>query len=713
MTEFFVFIGFVITIMLLIQIKSGLNGKIDEMNTKLNALLLKEPYLKNQPVKETGPVKAEPGFPLETFSAPVLPVPEIIEEEKTPPVEAVEPAPLFKEKLFIPEYKDISYKSHQQLHTKEPVAMQEPVKVEDKPTFWERNPDLEKFIGENLFNKIGIAILVLGMGFFLKYAIDQNWINEIGRTFIGIICGGILISIAHRMRKSYAAFSSVLIGGGVAILYFTITIAFQQYHLFSQGLTFAILILVTGFTILLSIAYNRMELAILAILGGFSSPLMISAGEGNYIVLFSYILLLNTGMLVLAYFKKWNPLNIICYIFTIVLFGSWLTTKVINVPNAPYAGALFFATIFYFVFFLMNIINNIKEKIPFKAIEICILISNTFIYFSVGMLVLPYIQQGAFKGLFTALLAVFNFAFAYALYKNEKTDKNLIYLLIGLVLTFLSLIAPIQLQGNYITLFWAAEAVLLLWLSQKSGISLMKKASVLIMALMLGSLIMDWFNIYGDHSQVLLYPILNKGFVTTLLAIAGVFLFVKFLQKEEEDTQVLQLQVKNYKALLPLICILLIYTGCLLELSHQAGNYFLNAKTLSIGIYNYLFLAILSAIALKRSKPGFITTVLALNGVCLISFLLFYNHEIINIRASHLYENAPIGTFLIHYILTVLFLAVLFLSYKLVKRLNKESLLRVFQWVAAFCVCVYSKCRAGSCSGYIPIFIRKYSRLYP
>ncbi|HEX6225006.1 MAG TPA: DUF2339 domain-containing protein, partial [Chryseolinea sp.] len=115
-------------------------------------------------------------------------------------------------------------------HQRPPVARAPKPK---KPGFFERNPDLEKFIGENLANKIGIGVLVLGIGFFVKYAIDQEWINEIGRVFIGILCGALLLGIAHKMRKSFAAFSSVLVGGGLAVLYLTIAIAFHDYHIFS------------------------------------------------------------------------------------------------------------------------------------------------------------------------------------------------------------------------------------------------------------------------------------------------------------------------------------------------------------------------------------------------------------------------------------------------------------------------------------------------
>ncbi len=159
-----------------------------------------------------------------------------------------------------------------------------------RPSFWEnfmeKNPDIEKFIGENLFNKIGIAVLVIGIGFFLKFAIDKDWINEIGRTFIGFLCGAALIGLAHWMRKSFAAFSSVLVGGGVAVLYFTVAIAFHQYHLIGQTAAFLLEVLVTAFTVFLAVMYDRKELAVIAILGGFGAPFMVATGKGNLLCSF-------------------------------------------------------------------------------------------------------------------------------------------------------------------------------------------------------------------------------------------------------------------------------------------------------------------------------------------------------------------------------------------------------------------------------------------
>ncbi|MDP4131019.1 MAG: DUF2339 domain-containing protein [Bacteroidota bacterium] len=67
---------------------------------------------------------------------------------------------------------------------------------------WLRDtPDIEKFIGENLINKVGFAVLVLGISFFVKYAIDQEWINKTGRVCIGLFCG--MLKPVRNQRRSY------------------------------------------------------------------------------------------------------------------------------------------------------------------------------------------------------------------------------------------------------------------------------------------------------------------------------------------------------------------------------------------------------------------------------------------------------------------------------------------------------------------------------
>ncbi|MBL7835209.1 MAG: DUF2339 domain-containing protein [Cyclobacteriaceae bacterium] len=556
-----------------------------------------------------------------------------------------------------------------------------------KPGFFERNPDLEKFIGENLANKIGIAVLVLGIGFFVKYAIDQNWIGIYGRVAIGVLCGGLLLGLAHWLRKSFVAFSSVLVGGGIAVLYLTIAIAFHEYQIFSQTVAFLLMVIITGFTILLSVTYNRIELAVLAILGGFASPFMVSTGEGNYVVLFTYVLILDAGMLVLAYYKKWNLVNIVSYAFTLLLFSSWLSVRFDNADPSMVRGALIFATLFYVVFFAMNIVHNIRENVKFKALEITLLLSNTFFYFAAGMIILSGESGEGFKGLFTAALAVFNFVFAYLLYKNQRVDRNLIYMLIGFVLTFISLAAPIQLEGNYITLFWAAEAVLLLWLSQKSGITLMKIASAIVTGLMLISLIMDWNSLYfaydADPSLVI---ILNKGYITGIVSLISLVLSTYLLRFEKTFQEYIQ----PYKILLTISALGVLYATNYFELQHQLNIYFSDDATITIiiGTYNMLYIMGLLLSLRKLIPAGQKAEVAGFLGVISIfSFFVFYHHQFVSARDSFaIFKTTPATGFIFHYLYLALLLVIAVVSLRNIQKLedfNSKSY-NIYSWFYVF-----------------------------
>ena len=290
---------------------------------------------------------------------------------------------------------------------------------EPKPSFFERNPDLEKFIGENLVSKIGIAILVLAIGFFVKFAIDNNWIGPVARVGIGLLAGGILVFLAHTLRKNYKAFSSVLVGGGLAVFYFTITLAYHQFHLFSQTIAFIIMIVITIFAVVLSILYDRQELAIIALVGGFTAPFLVSDGSGNYKALFTYLIVLNTGLLTIAYNKAWRLMNFLAFIFTIILFAGWLILLPYETLSTVYGNALIFATVFYLLFFLINIANNIKANKKFVAADFSLLLVNTALFFSAGLYCLAKMNKVEYQGLFTILLGVLNLIASYFLFRKR------------------------------------------------------------------------------------------------------------------------------------------------------------------------------------------------------------------------------------------------------------------------------------------------------
>jgi uncharacterized membrane protein len=511
--------------------------------------------------------------------------------------------------------------------------------------------DLEKFVGENLISKIGIAILVLGVAFFVKFAIDNDWIGPAGRVAVGLICGALLAGVAHYLRKGYKAFSSVLIGGALAVFYFTIALAYHEYGLFGQTTSFIIMVVITLFAVALSLLYDRQELAVIALAGGFATPFMASNGSGDYMTLFIYLLILNGGLLLIAYNRGWRLLNLLAFIFTALLFAIWLIT--LDDAAVAYRNAFIFASLFYLIFFASIIAHTIKMQKKFLAADFGMLLSNTCLYFAAGLFCLTEVYAEEFRGLFCIILGVFNLSATYFLFRKQNTDPNILYLLIGITLTFISLTAPIQLSGNYITLFWASEAVLLYWLFQKSRIPIIRWASAIVWAAMLVSLLMDWVSIYGQGNTRRLLPILiNRGFITTLYAaLSCLFLFRLPHQETKRFWYVLP-----GKKLFLITGVLLLYAAGIFELKYQFQQRLSGVPVYLLYTLTYTFAFLLSFTLLAERMKVLAVSRVTKAGLLLFGILVYllYIPQTVSVQSQLLYKNELRGHFLLHWLSAIL-----------------------------------------------------------
>lgn len=579
---------FIVVIILLISNQQNLKIKISELDHRISDLQamirkLAETHPPTGPPKPTIIPDEEPAIQPEKVPEP----PPYIET----PVETIK-------EIVIEEHREVITNPLEQLrkseikttYTEKSRAFQPPRSQEPQKSFFEQHPDLEKFIGENLVNKIGIAILVLAIGFFVKYAIDNNWVGPAGRVGIGILCGGILIGIAHRLRNSYKAFSSVLVGGGLAVFYFTITLAYHQFHLFSQTTSFIILIVITIFAVVLSLLYDKQELAVIALVGGFSSPFIVSNGTANYNALFIYLVILNAGLLIIAYNKSWRILNICSFALTVLVLIGIIYT----LPAGAYFISFIYISVLYMLFFIINIAYNIRENKKFIASDFTILLTNAALYFSAGLYLLTMMHAEQYRGLFSASIGGINLLFSFVLFRTKRAEINILYLLIGITLTFISLTAPIQLHGHFITLFWSAECVLLYWLSQKSGIKLIQRASLLVWSAMFVSLVMDWLKLYSS-ADLTFAVITNKAFITTVFSAICSWLLYILAGKTKDEHVIVSADVYMYVAIATL------FASGALEINHQFLNRYPGTSLNSLYLMLYLpaFMYFFSLIAGK------------------------------------------------------------------------------------------------------------------
>lgn len=401
----------------------------------------------------------------------------------------------------------------------------------------------EKYIGENLFGKIGILVLVVGMGLFVKYAIDKNWINEVFRTILGFVVGGVLLVISQRLKNTYRTFSSLLAGGAFAIFYVTVAMAYHYYGLFSQTIAFIILVVLTVLMSLLSVVYNRRELAVIGLIGGFIAPFLVSNGMGNYLILFTYMTILNMGMFGLSLYKKWRELPIISFVATyVIMLGYSLVADLDIARTAQLVHLLLFATLFYLIFLLpiVSVLRTENKKANQPLMLIVVLNNFIYLYFALwylNLLDLPY----NIKGAFTLFIALVNLALAYAIRSKKAETGYLFTALVGMFLTFVSITIPIQLDGNFITLLWATEMVAVLWLFTKFRQPLYEHFTLALFFLTIVSFLHNIEELFVDG---LIRPlVLNGMFATGIFTGLTFGVFAWLMEREKE----LFMQAKNLK----------------------------------------------------------------------------------------------------------------------------------------------------------------------
>lgn len=523
---------------------------------------------------------------------------------------------------------------------------------------------VERFIGENLTNKIGIAITIIGVAIGVKYAIDRQLINPLMRIILGYIFGLGLLGAAIALRKNFKNFSAVLFSGSMTINYFVTYTAYDFYHLYPQILAFGIMVLITIATVFTAINYNTQVIAHIGLVGAYAVPFLLSEGSGRIVVLFSYITIINVGILFISFKKYWKPLYYSSFVLTWVIYLFWYTTAY---ETIPYFGlALLFLLIFYTSFYLTFLAYKVPKSEKFNTDDILLLLANSFIFYSVGLSILDHHQTGEhLLGLFTTGNAFINIIVAFLIYRHKRSDRNLYYLISGLALIFITIAIPVQLNGNWVTLLWAGESVILFWIGRTRQVLPYEQLSYPVLLLAFISILHDWTTVYEVTSGVQIIPFFNTNFLTSSICVLS-FGFINTLNRDQNYPPP---AIKNHfilKAvsfLIPFIFLFTFFYAIRMEIASYWNHKFYDS---AIGlataagpdhnyIYNYdllifkkicilnfalLFLSLLSfvnIIKIKNRQLGLIN--LGLNGLLTVIFLTAGLYLLSELRESYLQQT--------------------------------------------------------------------------
>ncbi len=627
---------------------------------KLNQLLLKlESLQKKQSTfskelfdlrKEINALKALSSN--EVVATPIITKEAITEEEEEPQVSEVQ--------------KETQNTTAENESINKPIAQPEtPIQV--KPSLRQsRKPsrqrdtkiksDLEKFIGENLISKIGIIITIIGVAIGAKYTIEHNLISPLTRIILGYLTGGALLLFGMKLKSKYESYSAVLVSGAMTIMYFITFAAYSFYGLIPQTLTFVLMLVFTVFTVIAALNYKQVIIAQLGLVGAYAVPFLLSNGSGRAEVLFTYVAIINMGILFVSFKKYWKSLFYSSFAMTWIIFISWFVVK--YRMDLHFGIAFTFITVTFLTFYATYLAYKIIQKKTFELSDVVLILLNSFIFFGFGYGLLSMHGMGKdLMGLFALLNALIHFVVSVVIFKQKLADKNLFFLVSGLVLTFLTIAIPIQLDGNWVTLLWAGEAAVLCWIGRARNVRIYEKLSYPVMVLAFFSLVQDWMNAYGhaywnhkNHFE----PIINVHCLSSILFIAA-FSFIAYLlfknKEQDKDNNLYQLA----KVVIPSILIAVSFSAFALELNEYWDlrivkasqiNYTASSENLrsfqNIWLVNYtlIFFSLLSFInifKIRNKRLGLVN--LILNALSIFLFLVIGLYEYSELRESYIAIN--------------------------------------------------------------------------
>jgi uncharacterized membrane protein len=433
----------------------------------------------------------------------------------------------------------------------------------------ESETDLESRIGSHWLNRIGIAALLIGISYFLKFAFDNNWIGPAGRVTIGMLAGIAVIVWSERFRtKGYRAFSYSLKAVGIGTLYLSLWAAFQVYSLIPSSAAFIMMLAVTAAAAAMAWAQDAQLLAAFALTGGFSTPLLLSTGQNREVALFSYVALLDLATLFLVMFKPWRRLLVMSYAGTLLLYIGWHSSFY---TRSQLTLTLAFATLFFAIFAIAPLVTlQPEDEAPvFASIPAILAFVNAVVYFLQAYAMIEEVDKTRMAWFALGLAAVYIFLSRQVQSRqvhNRKLTPGatpvLHFLHLAVALGFITVAIPIRLDAHWITIGWFVEAGILLWVADRIKSELLNIFALAALALgVMRLLVIDNF-----HTTQLIF---NMRMATYAVAVAVLGAVAWYAARRTDEAG-------RAVAAVALVALNLL---ALIALSHEIADYYARQMT--------------------------------------------------------------------------------------------------------------------------------------
>ncbi|MFH1777318.1 MAG: DUF2339 domain-containing protein [Candidatus Omnitrophota bacterium] len=350
------------------------------------------------------------------------------------------------------------------------------------------NVSIEYAVASTWLMRLGVIALVICIGYFLKWSIDQGILGPTGRIALSIIAGiAMLILGVKNFRKKYDILAQGFLGGGLATLYFSMYAAGPMYHKIPFAGTFVLMILITIVAGVMSYKFNSQLVAIFGIIGGFCTPIILSTPGVSPVGLYAYMLLLSMGILGIAHVRNWRLLNYLGFIFTwFLVFMSFSDYKV----ERDFSGTIIFLSLLFILHAMIVYYYNLVKRKQSSNLEIIHLLFNSLIYASTAYFLIFEAHGRPWPAVMAIGIAVFYITHIYIFLRNRINDRSLLVCLIGVAGFFTAWAIPLLAEKETIAICWSLQAFFFLWIGLKLNSNLLVNLAHILYLLVMGRLVL-------------------------------------------------------------------------------------------------------------------------------------------------------------------------------------------------------------------------------
>jgi uncharacterized membrane protein len=221
---------------------------------------------------------------------------------------------------------------------------------------------LESRIGSRWLLYVGIAALLLGTSYFIRFAIDNEWVGPGTRVTLGVMAGLGLVEGGRRLAsRGLGFYGQVVSGGGFAIVYLSIYAAYNLYALVGASTAFALMVANSALAGALANRQRSQALALAAVIGGFATPFLASTGQDAQVALFTYVALVVAATVFLARRRRWLWLDLASFALTWLTLAAWAA--------AYYTPAKWIPTQIFLTLFAAMFLHVLRESSRALAAE--------------------------------------------------------------------------------------------------------------------------------------------------------------------------------------------------------------------------------------------------------------------------------------------------------------------------------------------------------